>query len=187
MKDYIKNSMFIILILLSGTIASANETIKIVKADAVMAGLLKQINKDVPSQGTIDKSQIGQVKYGSVVRYIVPVKVNSGGDEGCYFYSYDESLKLKQKIQIVSLEELEVCVVITSISACNLPNPAESGIVTIYAKKIGFDHIESEGTYVTMKDSGDFKVDAVRTRLIADIDTAANAKKRLKCLTRNHR
>lgn len=182
-SHFVKSNVLLMMILLTVSTAFADERIKVIKERHHLVDLSYVAERDVSTKGFVDKSQIMQVKYSvNSYMYLVPVKIDEGERRGCYFYRYDKNLNLRERAVIAEVEELVSCEVVTSIFACNTGSLATSGVVAIYANRVGAANYWFEGTYFVVDRSGALKVDAARSELLTEIDTAEKARRKLKCL-----
>lgn len=182
MSCFVTTNLLLAMLLLPASAAVAEQRIKVIKERKHLVDLTRVAEKDVSTKGFVDESQIVQVKYTDNQHiYLVPVNINEGAHRGCYLYSYDKNFNLKERVVIAEVEELESCEVVTSIFSCNTGRLATSGVVAIYAKRIGAANYWFEGAYFVVDVSGALKVDAARSELITEIDTAMKARKKLKC------
>jgi hypothetical protein len=153
----------------------------LVKDSSTVANLVKETKRIVPSDSDVELNKITNVIYNNNTIFLVPAKVNGEDNRGCYLFSFDKNIHVKQKIILSQLEDLESCEIITAVFSCNRENNTTSGVGVLYGKRLGADHYWFEGSYLTLDSTGVLNDDKKLSGRLTDVDTVLKAKKKLGC------
>lgn len=182
------NFVFFVFAMLStiATIAIAETNKDLIKAALVKDNhtldiLKEETRKVAPSNSDIEENQLVTINYDNHTNYIVPVRANGEENRGCYIYSFDQNIKMRQTIILSKLEELESCEIIKAVFSCNKADKTTSGVGVLYGKRLGSDHYFFEGTYLILNTAGTLSEDNKLSQRLNDIDTVSKAKKKLGC------
>lgn len=153
----------------------------LVKDNHTLEILKKETRKVAPSNSDIEENQLVKINYDNHSNYIVPVRANGEENSGCYIYSFDQNIQMRQSIILSKLEELESCEIIKAVFSCNRADKTTSGVGVLYGKRLGSDHYFFEGTYLILNNAGTLSEDNKLSQRLNDVDTVSKAKKKLGC------
>lgn len=184
MKNYVNKPVIIMcFVVFSVAPICEGKTIKanLVENKSTISTLSKEVKKMTPAGTVIEYRSIAFIKEESHLIYIVPVFINDNEESGCFIYEFGKNLDFKKRILLSKLQETESCEMVATVFSCNRDGASSPGIGILYGKKLGFDHYWFEGSYLTLDSAGNLVLDQARSELLTDVETAANARKKLHC------
>lgn len=152
----------------------------LVKDAAAKKQVIEAANKVVDSSAEVEEGQIVLLERDNLPqRYLVPIKVNGGSHRGCYVVEVNGKTFQATSILLAGIEELESCEIISSVFACN--RPTLSGVIILYAKRLGFDHYSFEGTFLEVRGNNAIREIQQFSNRLSGIEKASIARKTLGC------